>query len=263
MLIYSNKRLVPTDVNMMVIRDKDNTGYFYIHRALYDQAVIIHDIYSKDFSVLLKQLVGDTTSRSDVDYFLENAPVPINALGPFLILIKEPLTDYIDMIGALHVMSGPIHLRNMLKVPIEMRNSIPSFSLSIKEEYQLAWDRFMQNAMEYSNDMFRMPTAQPMNGVQTTTVEQPVEEEVTGYEEYGIDQATLDFLMGDEDPFAFLDEPEDDAPESVETVVQESTPVASEVAPVTVAPVVEPVKEPEPTPEPVKLTGIDAVLNLV
>lgn len=255
MLIYSKDRLVPTDVNMMVIRAKDNVGYFYIHRALYDQAVVIHDIYGEEPVNLIKALTGKEESRSDVDYFLENVPAPINIFGPYLLLIKDELEIFEDMVGAIHVMSGPLHLRNMLKIPFEMRNAMPSFSLSIKEEYQLAWDRFFQNTMPYSIDMFHRQEVSPMNGVQTTTVDQPEDTEPTGYEDFGIDADAMAFLMGDDDPFAELDELD----ESDEETVEEPEPV-----PVVPTPVPKPEPAPEPEPEPVKIvTGIDALMNLV
>ena len=152
MLIYSETRYVPTDVNMLVIRGKDEVGYYYIHRSLYDQAVIINDIYGEDFTQLAMALTGKDELREDVELFLESVPSPMNALAPFLLLISKPLEELVDMIGAIHVMSGPVHLRKMLKVPFDMRNT-PSFSLSIKEEYQLAWDRFFQNVIPYSDDM--------------------------------------------------------------------------------------------------------------
>ena len=263
MLIYSKDRLVPTDVNMMVIRAKDNVGYFYIHRALYDQAVVIHDIYGEDPSNLIKSLTGKEESREDVDYFLENVPTPINIFGPYLLLIKETLSDFEDMVGAIHVMSGPLHLRNMLKIPFEMRNTMPSFSLSIQEEYQLAWDRFFQNTMPYSTDMFHKQEIQPMNGVQTVTVESESTSEPTGYEEYGIDADALAFLM-DEDPFAELDEEneeEDTTQQSVTTTTESES--ESESVPVPV-PETEPEPEPKPEPEkPQKLYGVDALMSLV
>ena len=259
MLIYSEQRLVPTDVNMMVIRSKDNVGYFYIHRALYDQAVIINDIYGEDPVLLIKAITNKEESRPDVDYFLEKAPVPINILGPFLLLVKQELTDFVDMVGAIHVMSGPLSLRGMLKIPYEMRNLQPSFSLSIKEEYQLAWDRFFQNTMPYTTDMFHMPTATPMNGVQTTTIDNPTpsaeEQEPTGYEDYGIDASALDFLFGDDDPFAELDEEDS---ESKDDDVDSGTPV---IVPEP-EPEPEPESEPEPEPAPKALTGVDALLQL-
>jgi hypothetical protein len=260
MLIYSTKRLVPTDVNMLVIRAKDNIGYFYIHRALYDQAVVINDIYGEDPKMLIKAITNKDESRDDVDYFLENAPSPINIFGPFLLLVKEPLTEFEDMIGAIHVMSGPLHLRNMLKIPFEMRNMMPTFSLSIKDEYQLAWDRFFQTTLPYSVDMFHMPGISPMNGVQTTTIDQPKEEdqEPTGYEDYGIDQSALDFLMGDDDPFADFDE----SSSNEEITTDDDDPFAGMSDTTEQVSVPEPEPEPEPKPTPEKVSGVDALLML-
>ena len=133
MLIYSEERLVPTDVNMMVIRGKNNIGFFYIHRSLYDQAVVINDIYEEEPLMLIKALTGKEDTRPDVERFLTEVPQPLNIFGPYLLLIKDEITELEDMIGAIHVMSGPLNLRKMLKVPLEMRNT-PTFSLSIKEE---------------------------------------------------------------------------------------------------------------------------------
>ena len=147
-------------------------------------------------------------------------------------LVKEELTDFVEMIGAIHVMSGPLSLRGMLKIPYELRNMNPAFSLSIKEEYQLAWDRFFQNTMPYTDDMFHARTATtPMNGVQTTTVAKPVpvyEETVaeeTGYEDQGVDADVMAFLLGDDDPFAELDDEDEETP--LEEVEQVSVPVIS------------------------------------
>ncbi len=261
MIIYSKERLVPTDVNMLVIRSKDNEGFFYIHRALYDQAVIINDIYGEDPKVLIKSLTNQEESRPDVDYFLETAPVPINILGPFLLLIKGEIEDFVDMVGALHVMSGPLHFRNMLKIPYDMRNMMPTFSLSIKEEYELAWDRFLQNTMPYSPDMFRKQGNTPMNGVQTSTIpgdygdEEQDEEELEGYEGTGVTASVMDFLFSDEDPFAELDE-EDAGSEADE----ESVPTVSQAADTVVEQEV--VEEPEPESEAKPMTMLDNMLAL-
>lgn len=247
MLIFSDKRLVPTDVNMMVIRAKDNEGFFYIHRSLYDQAVIIDDIYGECPDRLRNELVGSQESRSDVQMFLEKAPSPINILGNFLLLIKEPLDVFEDMVGAIHVMSGPVNLRKMLKVPFSMRNT-PSFSLTIKEEYQLAWDRFFQNTMEYTTDMFMPKQIAPMNGVQTTTV--PDDDELSAVGEDGVEyEDPLEALLfGCGDIFgSSSDEDEEEVaeeePVAPAPVVQPTAPAPAPVIKPTAPEVVEPIKE--------------------
>lgn len=302
MIIYSDTRYVPTDINMMVIRGNNNRGYYYVHRLLYDQAVVLYDLYSDDIELLVNSIIGITDMRDDVAYFLDNVPPPLNILGPFLLLVKEPLTELRDMVGAIHVLSGPFDFRAMLKVPVEVRNRVPRFSLSIKEEYELAWDRFFQTAIPYSLDMFRAPnTAAPMNGVATSVAnddmaslvkaanataylggddmptvvesfdsidindEDAVTAAINAMSENsdfdaenvdveditsGMDEAALQALMNFQWDF---DEPEEDESEDAEETEPEPTP----------APV--PAPEPEPVPEekPAKLTGIDALLNMV
>lgn len=154
MIIFSEQRLIPTDVNMMTIKDPNDLGYYYIHRSLYDQAVILNDLYSEDPTMLIMAITNKTESRDDVVFFMENTPAPISILGPFLLLVKGQLDDLKDMVGAIHVMSGPLNFRKMLNIPFDMRNMQPMFSLSIRDEYQLAWDRFFITAIPYSDDLF-------------------------------------------------------------------------------------------------------------
>lgn len=228
MLIYSENRLVPTDVNMMVIAGMG--GYFYIHRALYDQAVILDDIYGEEHETLIKAVTNATETRPDVESFFAEVPKPINIFAPFLLLVKEEFEDIVDMIGAIHAMSGPMNLRKMLKVPFEMRNT-PSFSLSIKDEYQLAWDRFFLNTMPYGTQLVA-PVAQPeytpMNGTQTTTV--PVEGELSNIGEDGQEYAdpleALLFGCGD-DPFGFNEPDADDTPAPTSEQNPEPAPVST------------------------------------
>lgn len=260
MLIYNEERFVPTEVNMLVIRGRNNVGFFYIHRSLYDQAVILNDIYGEDIEMLIEAITGNTDTRDDVQFFLENAPTPINIFAPFLLLVKEPLTEFKDMIGAIHVMSGPMNFRKMLKIPFEMRNT-PTFSLSIREEYVLAWDMFLQNVIPYSTELYMRDRneVRPMNGVQTTTVE--VEDGLSNVGDDGVEYAdpleALLFGAGD-DIFDLDDEDEETDEEAVAPVTPVSRP---EPAPIP-TPVQVPEPTPEPEPEPVKtVSGIDALLG--
>lgn len=258
MLIYSEERLVPTDVNMMVIRGKNNIGFFYIHRSLYDQAVVINDIYEEEPLMLIKALTGKEDTRPDVERFLTEVPQPLNIFGPYLLLIKDEITELEDMIGAIHVMSGPLNLRKMLKVPLEMRNT-PTFSLSIKEEYQVAWDRFFQTAIPYSMDMWHPQSINPMNGVQTETI--PTGDFKTEEEEMEDLTAAL-FDCGDD--FFDMDEEEEAAVEAEIVASSEAMKDAAiEKKTEVVQPTLVAVTEPEPEPEPVKgpLTGIDLLLG--
>lgn len=151
MLILSTERYLPGQVNMMVIKDSYN-NYYYIHRLLYDMAVIIDDRYSEHPTDLVAALTGNenTAIPEVITHFLEVVPRPINILGYYLLLIQDSIDDFelIDCCGALHVMSGVFSFREFLKVPKELRRNV-RFSVSIKEEYELGWDRFFQEAVPY------------------------------------------------------------------------------------------------------------------
>lgn len=244
MLIYSEQRLVPTDVNMLVIRGKEE-GYFYIHRSLYDQAVIINDIYKDTPELLRKAITGSEDTRGDVELFMSNAPSPINMLGPYLLLVKEQLEDFVDMVGAIHVMSGPINLRGMLRFPIEMRNN-PSFSLSIKEEYELAWNRFFMTTMPFDEQQYVAPAIQPMNGTATVTVPTG-EDELTNVGADGVEYADpLEALLfaPDEDIFKMPSTEEEE-----ETTEQSADDLIAAALAITQAAANETTVEPEPVEE--------------
>lgn len=170
MLIYSENRYISTETNMMIIRAKDNIGYYYVHRGLYDQAVILSDIYKDDYALLCEVIGGNHETRSDVDLFVESLPSPINILGCFLLLVEEPLEDLIDMVGAIHVMSNSINFRKLITLPQEVRANV-EFSLSIKEEYELPWDRFIKESIPWTEDFYTRRNDMPMNGTYTNTAD--------------------------------------------------------------------------------------------
>ena len=224
MLIFSENRYTPTDINMMVIAGND--GYYYIHRSLYDQAVILHDMYKENISGLVDVLVPDAQITESIHRFTTEIPVPINILGAFLILVKEDITELKDMVGAIHVMSGPLDLRQMITVPIEMRKTI-RFSLSITEEYQLAWDRFFTTAIPYGQTVYRED-----NTVSTNT--EGALDEKSGFdapEEY----ASAEDYLNDIDWDALIDSQEIPEGFGADDTTKEQTPIPDE----------------EPTPEPV------------
>lgn len=273
MLIYSKNRYVPTDVNMMVIRGVEDDGYFYIHRYLYDQAVILSDLYHDEPSSLIKIVTGNTDTREDVEYFLKNIPSPINILGPFLLLVNKELLTPNDMIGAIHVMSGPLNFRKMINIPFEMRNQQPCFSISIREEYKVAWDRFFLTAIPYSENMFLPQTGNVASSPASTSVPQnvdvndaqsiidaisaaPVDTSNFDSDNFDVKQATEEVNNMSEEgmkAFAALDWDaifggDDEDEESEETEKPAPTP--------------EPTIVQVPVEEPKEVTGVDALLNL-
>ena len=149
MLIVSEERYVPTAVNMMVLQGADEM-FYYVHRSLYDQCAILHDLYGEHIEGLYR-LLGWEAEIPDVceDFYLE-APNPISILAPFLTLIGDcgALEDIEEMCGALSSMSMSIDFRKMLKVPMQVRQSV-KFSLHVREEYRVQWDRFFSETPTY------------------------------------------------------------------------------------------------------------------
>lgn len=142
MLIRSETRYVPTAVNMLVLQGQDG-AFYYVHRSLYDQCVILRDQYRELLESFYK-LLGATEGHPAVcDTFMESVPEPLDILGPFLSLITDAdkLEDVTEMCGALSSMSMTVDFRKMFRVPAAVRASI-KFSLSVREEYKVQWDRF-------------------------------------------------------------------------------------------------------------------------
>lgn len=172
MLVCSLERYVPTNVNILTLEGIDGR-YYYVHRQLYDQAVVLEDKYIEHTDELVKQIIGSDSIKCDsVEYFLTIVPRPLNILGYFLLLIRdietavEPTIE--NLCGAIHQISVMISLRELVRVPINMRNSV-SFSLRIMEEYQLAWNRFFQESIPYQEEMFLMGAKAYINNIQGTT----------------------------------------------------------------------------------------------
>ena len=196
MLIYTRERLLPANINMIVLTDNDG-GYYYLHRSLYEQAVIVEDRYKEHIDDLIRALGSDpdVTRPTCVSYFVAKAPRPINILGYYLHLIDNVYQlDDLSMetlCGAIHVMSSVLNFREFLKIPKEARAGV-SFSLSIREEYEVSWDRFFQEAIPYSSISTNNVTHyQPQKSVATTT---------SG------EELTLENAETEEDFLALLDE---------------------------------------------------------
>lgn len=150
MLIFSETRVVPPMVNIMTLED-NNGNYYYVHRDLYDQAVILSDSY-QDNPMGFRLMLAGAHAKECAERFFKEAPKPINILGYFLELIDstEEFETMEDMCGALHVMSLTLNFRQFLKVNMDLRKSV-RYSLSIREEYQLSYDRFFTEAMSYED----------------------------------------------------------------------------------------------------------------
>lgn len=165
MLVISNKRLVPVQINTTVLQGEDG-NYYYLHRDLYDQLVILTDSYDNGerMDLLIKTLLGeDKALPENLQNFFDTVPLPLKLAAPFLLLVKdaEKLETIEDMCGALTVISMSVNLRRILKVDKSIRAAV-TFSLHVTEEYRTHWDRFFQENPEFGSAV-TLPTVQQAN----------------------------------------------------------------------------------------------------
>lgn len=146
MIVASETRYVPVTPGYLTLQDSEGL-YYYVHRTFFEQAVIMQDRYGDDIETLQNQ-IGGNSGYVAIQKFVEYVPKPINIMGYFLALLQEDIEDFEDILGAMDVISTALNLRNLIKQPASIRQSV-SFSQSIQNEYQDAWDLFFQNCYEY------------------------------------------------------------------------------------------------------------------
>lgn len=144
MIVASRKRYLPVTTNTIVLSQAD--WYFYVHRDVYDQAVVLSDLH-QHYEELLPFVMTSNKNEKAIEFFYLNAPKPINILAPFLGLVNGNIEEDIELCsGILHTITAMINTRNYIQKSAEIRKSV-SFSLAIKEEYEIAWDRFFMTSI--------------------------------------------------------------------------------------------------------------------
>lgn len=228
MLIYSTERLLPANVNMIVLQDEDG-AYYYVHRSLFEQAVIVEDRYKNNIDALKKALGVDPTADESiyVKFFVDTVPRPVNILGYYLYLIDNlDQRDWslTELCGVIHVISSVMNFRAFLTIPKEARTGV-SFSLSIKEEYQTSWDRFFQEARPFDY----VPPTGNVSRITATDDRRPEinpSEVATEEDLLAIFDADIDFGLSVGDPNGNDPEPEPE-PEPEPVKAQEQATVKS------------------------------------
>jgi hypothetical protein len=152
MLVVSKQRFLPTSVNTLVLQKDDN--YFYVHRDVYDKAVVLSDRHKLE---TLMSTLEVNNNADTMEWFYANAPSPINILAPYIGLVEEGIEQEIEICcGVLHVITSVIDVRNFIQQPQALRKSV-SFSLSVREEYEMTWERFFLTAVKYDDRNVLVP----------------------------------------------------------------------------------------------------------
>lgn len=164
MIVLSEERYLPTMPGIVTLQDSDGV-YYYVHKTLYEQAVIIEDRYGESIETLQK-LIGGHPEHIAIQKFIQYVPRPVGIMGYFLALLSEDVEDFEDAVGALDAISSAVNLRNLIKQPEAIRQTI-SFGMSVKNEYRDSWERFFQSCYlfdsvkEALNGNFKQPVQVP------------------------------------------------------------------------------------------------------
>lgn len=157
MLVTSKERYLPTTINTLVLIKNDY--FFYIHRDVYDKAIMLNDRYTLD---TLIENIQPKNNLSAIEYFHENTPSPINILAPFLGLVDKGLPNDVETLtGAIHVITAAIDVKAYTQIDSNLRKTL-EFSLYIKEEYEMAWERFIMTSIPYDERNTSIDTKQQL-----------------------------------------------------------------------------------------------------
>lgn len=144
MLVASKDRYLPTVINTLVLSGGEY--FYYVHRDVYDQAVILANKYTYDELI---SIVEPQHNLLSMQRFYAYAPYPINILAVFLGIVDTGLSEDMEVLtGALHVITASTNVRAYVEVNKELRKTL-QFSLYIQEEYEMAWERFFVTSIPY------------------------------------------------------------------------------------------------------------------
>lgn len=146
MIVASKERYLPVMVNVIVLSQAN--WYFYVHRDVFEQAVILASKY-RDLQELTDAFGDIRHNAAAVDWFYNEAPKPLHMLAPYLSLVEGELECDIELCcGTLHVISSMISVLNFIGKPVDIRRSV-SFSPFVREEYEYAWECFLNACVPY------------------------------------------------------------------------------------------------------------------
>lgn len=158
MITVSDTRYLTTLPNIITLQDEEGV-YYYVHKSLYDQAVILEDRYS-DAITALQDAIGGNKDLVAIKKYIEYAPDTIKILGHFLALMDSDVEDFTDIIGAMDIIASSVNLRNLIKQPKAIR-SIVKFDMKFGNTYKDSWDNFFSTCYLYDDVVGKL--SQPSN----------------------------------------------------------------------------------------------------
>ena len=148
LIVCSDKYLLPV-VGGVITLQVDDSLMIYVHRSLYDVAVVLKDRYeTKD---RLIEAIGFVNNMDAINMFYKECPDPINILAPFLSYINPTLETEFTFefcVGALHTLHRTLDMRGSLKVEPQLRRSV-RITVRPEDDYLLQWGVLLREWFDY------------------------------------------------------------------------------------------------------------------
>lgn len=180
MIYFSEKEKVLFRPNIIRLDLINDSGYIYVTRNTYDQALLLAEKCGYDLQSVMRSLALSNLQSGAVSKLFELLPRPINMLAPFLNLIDGTVTldvnDTEQLIGVLSYISTIINFNEMLNAPKELRTGI-TYTKSILYNYQTQYNDFETSYIEHITPVQQV-TAPTVNPIQMVMPEQEIKEQV-------------------------------------------------------------------------------------
>lgn len=142
MILYTEEKMKLGNNDAIVLDIPDGSGYIYVTRSVYDQALLLNERFEGDINILRQHLRTAGAHIVEARFFADNAPKPLNILAPFLGLIDTDVvieSSVKEICGVLNQLAMTINFNNFTKVPYEVRADV-KFSKSIVADYERVWE---------------------------------------------------------------------------------------------------------------------------
>lgn len=155
MIYYSEKKLDKIGNNIFEIPvEKDDgslSGFIYVSRVVYDDAVTLYDRFEGDFEAVASKIAKDVKIPDSLTDVLDLMPSPIDILVPYVLLCKDGMPNITleSVCGALTVMSRSISFRNFIVIPEAVRAGV-SFTRFALSSYKDIWNMMFERITVYS-----------------------------------------------------------------------------------------------------------------
>lgn len=139
---FKMKNVMMLDVDVKTEDGKDSDSVVYVSKNTYDQCVRMHSRFEGELNPICRFLGVDRSVTSNVDWFFNNMPEPLNILAPFIGILEKSHSIEAEnaeqMLGYLHILSQMINFDGYSLVSQEVRADV-SVGNAVLKSYKESW----------------------------------------------------------------------------------------------------------------------------